>query len=303
MHGVLTAHLIGEGRHPELILDPADHIQIRHARLDHDAVGPFLDVQRHLVQGLVVVGRIHLVAGLVALAEVAGGADRIAERAVVAGGVLGGVGHDLHVDEAVLLQRGANRPDTAVHHVGRRDDVGPGGGMGERLLHQDLGGDVVQHIAFAIDNAVLAVGGEGIQRHICDDPELREAGLEGAGRALGQTVRAVGLFRQQALLRQRRHREQGDGGHAEGHQLFGLFQQQVDGEAIHPRHGNDGFTLVHPLQHEDRIDEIVDGQRVFTHQTTAEVILAHPAQAAAREGARKSSCHESLLEWKLEKRG
>ena len=35
------------------------------------------------MQGFVAAGRIHLVGGLVALAEVGGGAHRIAERAVV----------------------------------------------------------------------------------------------------------------------------------------------------------------------------------------------------------------------------
>ena len=73
------------------------------------------------------------------------------------------------------------------------------------------------------------MGGEGIQRHVGDDTQLREASLEGTGGPLGQPIRVVGLFRQQTLLRQRRHREQGDGGYAEGHQLFGFRQQQIDG--------------------------------------------------------------------------
>ncbi|MNQ57460.1 hypothetical protein D3C85_716180 [compost metagenome] len=73
------------------------------------------------------------------------------------------------------------------------------------------------------------MGGEGIQRHVRNDTQLREAGLEGTGGPLGQPVRVIGLFRQQALLLQRGHREQGDGGYTEGHQLFGFRQQQIDG--------------------------------------------------------------------------
>ncbi len=303
MHGVLATHLIGKGRHAELILHLTDHVQIGHARLDHHAVGPFLNIQRHFVQGFVAIGRIHLIGGLVALAEVAGRTDRIAERAVVAGGVLGGVGHDLGVDEAILFQRGTDGADAAIHHVGRRDDIDPGLGVREGLLDQDLGGDVVQHIAFVIDDAVLTVGGERIERHVGDDPQLREAGLEGARCPLGQSVRVVGLFRHQALALQRGHREQGDSGHTQLHQLGSLDQQQIDGETLHPRHGGNGFPTVLPLQHEHRIDEIVDGQYVLAHQTTAEIMFAQTAQAAARKGARKSCSHESLLERKLEERG
>jgi hypothetical protein len=44
------------------------------------------------------------------------------------------------------------------------------------------------------------MGGEGVERHVGDDPELREARLEGTGRPLGQGIRVVGLFRQQTLL-------------------------------------------------------------------------------------------------------
>ena len=38
---------------------------------------------------------------------------------------------------ARLLQRRADRADAAVHHVGRRDDVGAGLGLDQRLLDED----------------------------------------------------------------------------------------------------------------------------------------------------------------------
>ena len=77
-----------------------------------------------LADGLVAVGRIHLVA--LAMAEVGGGAGGLAERAVEAGGVLGRVGHDRQVLEALLVERLAHPADEAVHHARRRDDVGAG---------------------------------------------------------------------------------------------------------------------------------------------------------------------------------
>ncbi len=82
-----------------------------------------------------------------ALPRSAARAHRIAERAVKAGGVLGGVGHDAGVDVAVRLQRGADGADAPVHHVAGRDHIDPGGGMGQRLVHQHLDGDVVHDIA------------------------------------------------------------------------------------------------------------------------------------------------------------
>jgi hypothetical protein len=65
--------------------------------------------RRHFVQGFVAVGRVHLVGGLVGLAQVQRRADRIAERAVIGTGVLGRVGHDPHVDVAGQFQRFADR--------------------------------------------------------------------------------------------------------------------------------------------------------------------------------------------------
>ena len=42
-----------------------------------------------------------------------------------------------------IFERLADRADAAVHHVARRDHVGAGFGMRQRLLHQRFDGDVV----------------------------------------------------------------------------------------------------------------------------------------------------------------
>jgi hypothetical protein len=99
-HRVLAAHLVGEGRHAERVLHPAQDVEVGHAGLDHHHVGALGDVERHLAQRLVAVARVHLVDLLVALAEVGGRADGVAERAVEGARVLGAVGHDLGVDRA-----------------------------------------------------------------------------------------------------------------------------------------------------------------------------------------------------------
>jgi hypothetical protein len=67
-------------------------------------------------QRLVGIGAVHLVGALVA-GQGFRRTDGVAERAVEGGGVFGGIGHDLHVEEAGLVQRVADGADAAVHHV------------------------------------------------------------------------------------------------------------------------------------------------------------------------------------------
>ncbi len=121
------------------------------------------------------VGRVHLVGVLVALAEIAGRADRIAERAVEARGVLGGVGEDARVAGSRLLSSASRiapmRP--SIMSEGATTSA-PACGMRQRLLDQRVDGDVVDDVAVFVDQAVLAVGGEGIERDVGDHAELRD---------------------------------------------------------------------------------------------------------------------------------
>ena len=114
-HRVLAADVVGGQRHPGRVLDPADHVQVGQRRLDHEDVGALLDVEPRLADRLVGVGGIHLVAATVA--ERRRRVGRVAERPVEGRGELGRVGHDRRVDQAVVVQRGADRAHAAVHHV------------------------------------------------------------------------------------------------------------------------------------------------------------------------------------------
>ena len=51
----------------------------------------------------------------------------------------------------------ANRADAPVHHVRRRDDIGAGLGVAQRLFHQRRDGGVVEHVAGGVHESVLAV--------------------------------------------------------------------------------------------------------------------------------------------------
>ena len=73
-------------------------------------------------------GRVHLIGA--PIAELRRAFGRVAERAVKAAGVLGGVTHDRQVRKAVGVERRADRADHAVHHAAGGDHVGPGAGHG-----------------------------------------------------------------------------------------------------------------------------------------------------------------------------
>ena len=182
-HRVFAAHLVGEGRNPELVFDAAHDVQVGHAGFDHHHVRPFGNIHGHFAQGLVAIGRVHLVGFFVAFAEVARRAHRIAEGAVKRAGVLGAVGHDAGVGQLFGFQGGADGADAAVHHVARRHDINTRARLGQRLLHQLGGGLFVQDVAVffgpGVGNAVLPVGGERVQSHVGHDAEVGELLFQG----------------------------------------------------------------------------------------------------------------------------
>ena len=55
------------------------------------------------MESLIGITRIHLIGFFVAALNVTGGANGVTERAVVARGIFGGVGHDLSIDEIIFL--------------------------------------------------------------------------------------------------------------------------------------------------------------------------------------------------------
>ncbi|MNC19631.1 hypothetical protein D3C75_675660 [compost metagenome] len=157
--------------------------------------------------------------------------------------------------------------------------------MGQRLLDQRIDGDVVLHVAAIVEDAVLAVGGERVEGHVGDDAQLRKARTQGAGGALGQAVRIPGLLGEQRLLLQRGDREQRQRRNAQRNALGRLLEQQVDGQALDPRHRRHRLATVLALQHEHRQDQIVGGQHVLAHQTAGELVATIAAQAGGGEQA------------------
>ena len=74
--------------------------------------------------------------------------------------------------EAAGVERVADGADAPVHHVGRGDDVGAGGGLqdGRRATCATVSSLTIIAVA---QNAVMAMAGERIERDIGDDADLR----------------------------------------------------------------------------------------------------------------------------------
>ena len=173
----------------------------------------------------------------------------------------------------------------AVHHVGRRDDVGARCGVRQRLLHQHRRGDVVHHVAVVVDDAVLAVRGVRVEGDVGDHPERRHGLLERADRALHQSFRVPGLAAVERLGRAVRHREQRERRDAQPHQFLGLLDQFVDADPLDAGHRRYRHALPGALDDEHRVDQVVGGQPCLAHQPAGERVPAHAAHAHAWEGA------------------
>ncbi len=148
---------------------------------------------------------------------------------------------------AGALERAAQGGHAAVHHIGGREDIAAGLGLDQALLHQPFDGGVVEDPT-ALDDAVVAVVGERVERHVAHDPDLRRGVLHGPHRAADDAVGVGGLNAQGVLLFGVDMRENGDGGDAQGPGFLGGLGALGDGQALDPRHGghrNPALSLVH----------------------------------------------------------
>jgi len=137
---------------------------------------------------------------------------------------------------AAALQGFANGANPPIHHVRRCHHIGAGVGMGKRLIDQRLNGDVIENIPVVVDDAVLAMGGERVQRHVRNHTQFRTGCFQGANRSLGQTVRIPGPGAGEIFLLNRNDRKQGNGRDTQDHQLRRLLHQQINTQTLHPRH-------------------------------------------------------------------
>ena len=145
-HRELATHVVGGQRHRDLVAHRGQHVERRHGGLDHDHVRALGHVLRDFGQRLAAVARVLLVGPAVTAAG-DGDVDRVAERAVERGGVLGGVGQDGDPVVAPAVERGADGRHLPVHHAAGRHHVRPGLGLGQGDALVELERRVVEHLA------------------------------------------------------------------------------------------------------------------------------------------------------------
>jgi hypothetical protein len=126
--------------------------------------------------------------------------------------------------------------------------------------------------------------GEGVQGDVGDDSEIRHRVLQGAHRALGQSVRVECLFRVERLDFHGGHREECHGWDAEPLDLDRVLNENIDAEPLDPGHGGHRLALPRAVEHKDRVDEVVRCQVSLAHHATREVVAAHTTQAGHGEG-------------------
>ena len=98
-----------------------------------------------------------------------------------------------------VVERAADEPDAAVHHVARRHHVGAGLGLRHRHAREDLERRVVDDLA-VLQDAVVAVAGVGIHGHVGDHGQIWLGSFDFSHGPLHQPVGIGALHTVQRLV-------------------------------------------------------------------------------------------------------
>jgi hypothetical protein len=132
--------------------------------------------------------------------------------------------------------------------------------MHQRLLAQHGHGLVVEDVAGVVEQAVLAVAGVGVQRHVGQQPRPGKRCLSAHG-ARHQAVGVGGLAAVGRLQRRLDDREQRHHRHAQLHALLGHRKQAVHAAPLHARHAGHVLHLALAVEHEHRQDQVFGARR------------------------------------------
>ena len=141
-------------------------------------------------------------------------------------------------------------------------------------------------IAPSSQQAVMAVAGIGIERHVGEDADIGHGLLDGAA---GPADQVFGVERLAADCVPQARIGVGKQRHRRDAQLrgaLGLADDLVDAEALDARHRGDGIARVVAVDDEERPDEVVDGQHVLAHEAAGPVGLAVAAGPVGQVQAR-----------------
>jgi hypothetical protein len=184
---------------------------------------------------------------------------------------------------AVLVERGADRGDAAVHHVARADRVGAGGGVRDGRAREQLERRVVVHLV-ALEHAAVAVRGVFAETDIRQQHKARARLAERPQRTLDDAIVVPGAGTLGVLLV--RDPEQQHRAHAQLRRLLGLGRQVLDREPAECRQVR---VRLGGRADEERQDEVVEVDPGLPHERPQAVAAAEPAQARDRERAHTSN--------------
>ena len=259
---------------------PRDHVEVVPGRLHHQQVGALRLVQQRLAQRLAGVGRIHLVAPAVAFLRTRVGG--VAERAVEGGGELGRVAHDRgRLGEALVVERAADGPHAAVHHVAGRDQVGAGPGVRDGDAAEQRQRRVVGDRAVVVEHAAVAVVGVLAEADIGRDHEARRGGPDGARRDLHGAVR-IPRGRALGVLR-RGQAEQDHAADAGGGGALRLGRRQVGRQVRDAREGGDRLPATLAGNDEHGEDQMLRFETGLAHEIAQTL---RPPESAGPDGMR-----------------
>ncbi len=184
------------------------------------------------------------------------------------------------------IERVADRADAAVHHVGGRDHVGAGLGLDQRLAAQDRHRLVIGDVAVA-HHAVMAMRGEGVERHVAHDAEIGMRLLHRPHGAADEIVGIDRLFAVGRLALVRRRRKDRDERNAQRLRLARGIDERRDRQPVDARHGGDRHARRAASWTKTGQMKIGGGQAMLRHQAARPVVAAVAAQADAGIGAKR----------------
>src|SRR6266508_235062 len=283
-HRVLARDRVRGERDAELRLRPRDDVEVRQRGLDHDDVGPLVEIERDLAHRLHAVRGIHLVRAPVA--ELRCRVRRIAEGAVKARRVLRRVRHDRRVRKAGVVERLADRTDAAVHHVGGGDHVCARFGMRDGDAREQLERRVVADGA-PLDDAAVPVARVLAQAYVGEDQQVRHHVLHRPCRLLHDAVLRVRLRAARVFLGGQTEQQHTGDPHARD--VLHILHELVDGETELAGHRPDRLAHAAPVDDEQRVDEVINGQGGLADQLAEQRLLAETSRTEHRMR------HHSLL--------
>ena len=178
------------------------------------------------MQRLVAICRVHLIGRLATRTKLAAGLDGFAEWSVEAGCVFCRIGHDLDILLTSRVKCGSDRANTAIHHVGRGDDIAAGICLMHRQFTQNGDGFIIQNLAIN-KQPVMPMIGKWIERDITDDTKVWVGRLDGSNSAADQIVAITGKRPSGIFLRRINRGENGNRWNTEGQRKSGLIDKTV----------------------------------------------------------------------------